>query len=201
MFPVRKEKKKGKSVMAFEFAILDFIQNNLRTNIGDAFFVVVTHLGDKGMIWILLGVLLLIWPRTRKAGFAVLLALLADLILCNMILKPLVARVRPYHINTAINLLIPEPGKYSFPSGHTAGSFAAAFALFFRKENKLWQWSMVLASLIAFSRMYLYVHFPTDILGGIAVGLICGYLGHVLVSKVYPYLKEKGIRVLGLHRK
>lgn len=177
--------------MDFEFAFLDFIQNSLRTNIGDFFFTTITHLGDKGIVWIILGLALLIPKKTRKSGIAVLIALVADLILCNIIIKPLVARPRPFAINTDIALLIKKPGEFSFPSGHTAASFAAAFALLFRKEKKIWQASMVLAVLIAFSRMYLYVHYPTDILGGIVIGLVCGYLGYVLVSIVYPAVKKK----------
>lgn len=176
--------------MDFEFAFLDFIQNNLRTNVGDFFFSTITHLGDSGIVWIVLGLALLILKKTRKSGIAVLIALICDLILCNIILKPLVARPRPFSINTDIVLLIKQPGEFSFPSGHTAASFAAAFALRFRKENKIWQWSMVLAVLIAFSRMYLYVHYPTDILGGIVVGLICGFVGHLIVDKIYPRWKE-----------
>ncbi len=176
--------------MPFEFAFLDFIQNNLRTNFGDFFFTTITHLGDAGYFWIALGLVLLIPKKTRKSGFAILIALLCDLVLCNMILKPLVARPRPFAIQE-ITLLIPKPGEFSFPSGHTAGSFTAVFALFFRKEKKLWPACMVLASLIAFSRMYLYVHYPTDILGGIVVGLICGFVGNLLVSKVFPAILNK----------
>lgn len=108
-------------------------------------------------------------------------ALVLDVILCNGILKPLFARVRPCDVNTTIQLLVPRPSDYSFPSGHTAASFAAVTALFFAGEKNLWKPALVLAVLIAFSRLYLYVHYPTDILGGIAVGVICGYVGMVCV--------------------
>ena len=163
-----------------EIEILNAIQD-LRTPITDRIMCAVTSLGNVGMIWILLAVVLLVLPKTRKSGAIVMAALVLDVILCNGILKPLFARVRPCDVNTTIQLLVPRPSDYSFPSGHTAASFAAVTALFFAGEKKLWKPALVLAVLIAFSRLYLYVHYPTDILGGIAVGVICGYAGMVCV--------------------
>jgi undecaprenyl-diphosphatase len=93
-----------------------------------------------------------------------------------MILKPLVARIRPCDVNTAVQLLIARPTDYSFPSGHTAASFAATFALYFSRK-KLWIPAIGLAVLISFSRLYLYVHYPTDILAGVMIGIIMGFLG------------------------
>ena len=108
-------------------------------------------------------------------------ALVVDALLCNVILKPLVARIRPYDVNTAVQLLVSKPVDYSFPSGHTAASFASVVALFMAGERKLWKTALVLAVLIAFSRLYLYVHYPTDVLGGLILGLIAGYLGSRLI--------------------
>lgn len=165
----------------FELSILDWIQAQCHSAGADRFFSLVTHLGDGGAVWIALAVLLLLFPRTRRAGLAVALALVLDLLVCNLCLKPLVARIRPFDL-TQVHLLIPRPGDYSFPSGHTAASFAAAFALVFaRSRHGLW--AMVLAAVIAFSRLYLYVHFPTDILGGVAVGLLAGWLGANLARR------------------
>lgn len=163
-----------------EIEILNAIQG-LRTPIADHIMCAVTSLGNVGMIWILLAVVLLALPKTRKSGAIVIAALILDMIVCNGILKPLFSRVRPCDVNTAIQLLVPRPSDYSFLSGHTAASFAAATALFFAGEKKLWKPALVLAVLIAFSRLYLYVHYPTDILGGIAVGVICGYAGMICV--------------------
>lgn len=169
--------------MAFEFQILDFIQE-LHTPILDAFMIFVSKLGDKGAVWIVLAVLLLAFPKTRKAGTIVAAALVIDAVLCNIILKPLVARVRPYDIHTAIEILVAKPRDFSFPSGHTAASFAAASALWFAKEGKLWMPAFVLAALIAFSRMYLYVHYPTDVLGGAILGIFCGWLAQMFMTNV-----------------
>ena len=165
-----------------ELHILDWIQAHLQSPGADRFFAAVTHLGDGGAIWIALAILLLLFPRTRRAGLAVALALILDLVLCNLLLKPLVARTRPFDL-TPVSLLIERPGDFSFPSGHTAASFAAAFALVFSRSRH-WLWAMALAAVIAFSRLYLYVHFPTDILGGVAVGLLAGFLGAVLSRRI-----------------
>ena len=129
----------------------------------------ITHLGDAGIFWIVLAVILLLIPKTRKSGLIVAAALCIDVIVCNGILKNLFARTRPFDVNEAVQLLITAPKDFSFPSGHTAASFAAVAALYFAGKKKLWKVSLVLAVLIAFSRMYLYVHYPTDILGGVLV--------------------------------
>ena len=110
-------------------------------------------------------------------------ALALDLVVCNLFLKPLIARPRPCDMNTAMDYLIARPHGWSFPSGHTAASFAAASALWFG-GSRLWIPCGILAVLIALSRLYLYVHFPTDVLGGAAVGILCGALGAFAVRRV-----------------
>ena len=111
-------------------------------------------------------------------------ALLVDLVICNGILKPLVHRIRPFDVKTGIELLVKRPIDFSFPSGHTAASFASVMALYLAGEKRLWIPALVLAVLIAFSRLYLYVHYPTDVLGGVVAGLAAGALGYWLVKKV-----------------
>nr|WP_297939762.1 phosphatase PAP2 family protein [uncultured Lachnoclostridium sp.] len=169
--------------MEIEFKILDWIQS-IRTPIGDVMMQFVSGLGDAGTIWILLAVILLIIPKTRKSGAVLLMALCLNVVLCNVILKNVFCRIRPCDVNTSIQLLVARPDDFSFPSGHTAASFAAVSALFFAGEKRLWKPAMVLAILIAFSRMYLYVHYPTDILGGIVAGITVGCIGYQLVGKL-----------------
>lgn len=169
--------------MSAEFAILDWMQG-LHNDFLDRVMIVITGLGNGGVLWIVMAAILLIIPRTRPVGLAVALALILDLITCNLILKPLVARTRPCDINTFIELLIERPLDYSFPSGHTAASFAAVSALFFF-GSRLWIPAAVLACLIAFSRLYHYVHFPTDVVGGMILGVAVGALAVYAVKRMY----------------
>ena len=166
-----------------EIHILDMIQN-LRTPIGDVVVPLITRLGDAGIIWIILTVLLLIIPKTRKTGVIMMAALLADVLLCNVVIKNLVARTRPFDVNTAVQLLVAKPRDYSFPSGHTAASFASVTALYLAGA------ALVLAVLIALSRLYLYVHYPTDIIGGVVFGSLSGYLGY----KIVEWIQKKKIK-------
>ena len=169
------------AVLSFEFSILDWIQSNLRNPILDQLMPAITALGNSGLIWILLSGILLLMPKYRKAGAAVLAGLVLEVVCCNLILKPLVARIRPCDVNTAVQLLISRPDDFSFPSGHTGASFAAVSALCCSR-SRLWIPSLVLAVLIAFSRLYLYVHYPTDILAGILLGVMAGWCGSLVSS-------------------
>ena len=169
--------------MAWEFNLLDQIQQHLANDFLNALVPRISSLGDAGLIWIALSILLLLFPKTRKAGLASGIALLFMLITGNMILKPLVARLRPFTVNTAVELLIPPPTDFSFPSGHTYASFASASAIF-RNNRKIGIPALILASLIAFSRLYLYVHYPTDVLFGSLFGILAGWIGNLISKRV-----------------
>ena len=173
--------------MNFEFAILDFIRNNLTSPFMDTLMKAITFLGNGGWIWIAFGVILSFIPKTRKIGFTVCLGLIFSLLLCNLTLKPLVARVRPYEIKEIV-LIIAKPHDYSFPSGHSSASFAGAVAIFL--NNKKWGIAaIILASFIALSRLYLYVHFPTDVLCGALLGSLCAVIGYLLLKAIYKLKK------------
>lgn len=165
--------------MPIEFEILDYLQT-IRTPFLDQFMVLITTLGNGGIFWILLTVLFLAIPKTRTLGLVMALSLILEALCCNLLLKPLVARVRPFDVNTMVSLLIAPPHDFSFPSGHTGASFAIVSALFFGK-NPCWIPTCFLASLIAFSRLYLYVHYPSDILAAIILGIITGWLSYRLI--------------------
>lgn len=165
-----------------ELAILDFIQENLRCAWLDALMVGLTRLGDAGLIWLLLAAGLLLHRRTRRLGLAVALALLVEALLCNVLLKPLVARVRPCDVNAALELLIARPQDWSFPSGHTEAGFAAAGALYFAGARG-WLSAGLLAAALGFSRLYLYVHWPSDVLCGAALGIFAAWLVSFALKK------------------
>ena len=116
-----------------EIQILNWLQS-LHTPILDKIMQLITHLGDMGIIWIILTIVM---PKTRKSGVIMAAALIVDVILCNVILKNLIARVRPYDVNTAVQVLVAKPKDFSFPSGHTAASFASVTALYLAGEKKL----------------------------------------------------------------
>ena len=152
----------------------------------DSVMKFVSKLGDHGMIWIVIGVLFLLmgfWKRVWfRNGFLVLFSLLADLILCNKLLKPLFDRTRPYYV-LDYEPLIPPVGDASFPSGHTAVSFAAATAIY--AINKKWGIAAyAFAVLMGFSRLYLGVHFPLDVLGGALVGTVAAKIVIGLMKQV-----------------
>ena len=159
-----------------ELNILDWFQT-LHTPILDKIMTSITKLGDAGIFWIILTLLFLIIPKMRKTGIIMAAALIMDLLICNV-----AARTRPYDVNTSVQLLVAKLHDYSFPSGHTAASFASVTALYLAGEKKLWKPALVLACLIAVSRLYLYVHYPTDVLGGMVFGILAGYVGYLMVK-------------------
>ena len=172
-----------------ELAILNFIQQ-LRCEPLDNLMVFVSWTGNHGSVWILLTVLLLLLKQQRRHGLSTACALVLDLVSCNLILKPLIGRTRPFLYNPSIELLVAPPLDASFPSGHTAASFAVVAALKV-SGNPLWKPALVWAVLIAFSRLYLYVHWPTDILGGIVLGAVVGWAGARLVQTAELYWKRR----------
>ena len=174
----------------WEIDILNSLQN-IHTPWLDKIMVAITSLGNAGILWIVMAAVLLIVPKTRKAGLCMAIALILDLLITNCLLKNLVARTRPYDVANFTDLIVKKPTDYSFPSGHTAASFAAVTALFMRKEKLLGGISCVIAVLIAFSRMYLYVHFPMDILGGIVVGIIAGVAAGLILKVVEKKLSVR----------
>lgn len=183
------DRKEYEIDMGIELQFLDGIQK-IHTPILDQVMRFVTSLGNASVVWILLAIVLLLIPKTRKGGVVLLAALCIEIILCNGILKNLFGRTRPYEVNQAVRLLITKPKDYSFPSGHTAAAAAAVMALYLAKVKKVWQCALILAVLIAFSRMYFYVHYPTDILGGALLGVISGLTGYWMVKRC-PKLERR----------
>ena len=135
-------------MQAFELTILNWIQAHLRCGVLDAVMVPVSQICDHGEVWILLAAILLAIPKTRKLGTCVACGLALDLLFCNLALKPLIGRMRPFAVNPTISLLIPPPVDASFPSGHTAASFASVAALK-TANSRLWKPALALAVVIA----------------------------------------------------
>ena len=156
--------------MKWEFSFLYALQE-LHNPILDAIMVFITKLGDDGLLWIGIGVICLFFRKHRKMGMQVLLSMLFTYIIGNLILKNVFARPRPCDIDTTIAMLISRPHGHSFPSGHSMNGMVAATALFLNNK-KIGIPALILAVLIGFSRMYLFVHFPTDVLGGFVIAVL-----------------------------
>jgi len=176
------------AITKWDLSIIDWIYENLRNPVCDVFFSLITRLGDAGIFWIALAVLFLFIKKYRKVGIAMAVALIIGLIIGNGIVKNVVGRQRPYekydeiHGTTdARDTLVGPQSDKSFPSGHTQASFAAATVILIMLKKKGIA-PMILAGLIAFSRLYLYVHYPTDIFGGIIFGVTWAFIAVWLVN-------------------
>lgn len=172
-----------------DFSILYAIQN-IRTPILDEIIVFITNAcGSKAQIWIYLGIVLCLFKKTRKMGLSVLLSYYMVWIIGQDILKDIIARVRPCNIDETIELLVSRPTSYSCPSTHSGLAFAMATSIysFDKYAGKI---SIICALIIAFSRMYLFVHFPSDVLLGSILGIISGIVCAKLIKYIYKKVKK-----------
>jgi len=181
-----------KNFAGFDGAILTFA-HNLHEAAGavlDPILTTITHLGDKGLFFLALAFILLIIPKTRKFGFAMAIAALIGVIVTNVALKNIVARVRPYEASELFRSYfevfgIKAESDWSFPSGHTNIAFSTMTA-FFLTANKKYSWTaLVLASLVAFSRIYIAIHYPTDVFAGVIIGVSAGVAGFFIMKAIY----------------
>ncbi len=185
------------NILEFDMQILVFLQETIRNDFLNPIMKIITRLGDGGVFWILLTVVLLIIPKTRKLGICSAFSLLLSVIICNVVLKNLFGRIRPYDYFIDIVYLldgIKEATDPSFPSGHTSSSFAAALSIFLAstKKQKLFTvWLLILAALISFSRLYIGIHYPTDVFASMALSIGLAFLGTFLGKKLYDYFSEK----------
>ena len=178
------------AITRFDFSILDLIRNNLSCEALDTVMPIITFFGSTALLWIAAAVIMLIMRGYRKNGIMMCVGLALCLLIGNLILKNIIARDRPCWINEDVMLLVSNPADYSFPSAHSMTSFAAAVVLF-HTDKRLGVAALIMAALIAFSRLYLYVHFPTDVLAGILMGTALGIAACVLVEKITEVRDKK----------
>lgn len=164
-----------------ELEILHFIQG-LHVQWLTPVMIFLSAIGEVGICWIIISIILVFFPKTRQCGLAMMASMALSFLLGNVVLKNIIARPRPFYADESVQLLIPIPSEYSFPSGHTLNGFTAAFTIFlyFRKPGVL---AFILAGMIAFSRLYFFVHYPTDIIAGIVLGLLDAWVVVYLFKK------------------
>ncbi len=179
------------SIAELDGNILLFIQECIRNSFLTPVFTFITNLGNAGMIWIVICIVLLVRKSTRKIGYMGLAALLGSLLVNNNLLKNLVERPRPYDIIEGLQPLVARPKDFSFPSGHTGSSFAAATVFYRNLPKKYGVWMMLLAVLMGLSRLYVGVHYPTDVLAGMLLGITLGYAAEGFVNWLEKRKKDK----------
>lgn len=187
------------ALSTFEGGILLWIQNHLRVEALTPLFTFLTHLGDKGLLWIGISLVLLAIPKTRRIGVTCVISIVLSFTLANLILKPLVNRTRPYEFIEGLVNLIENQHDKSFPSGHATNAFAVAWVMFRCMDKKWGVPAVVLASVICFTRLYVGVHYPTDVIFGILIGIAASEAAILIVRclvRRYPgfrrFVKARG---------
>ena len=180
----------------FDLPILEWLQANLQCGFLDFIMPIITLFGEGGIFWIAWAVILLFFPKTRKIGWSMGAALILGVLVCNVTLKPLIARPRPYDFQLAefgkeIKLLIDAQHDFSFPSGHTIASFEASVALL-KHSRKMGIPALIIAILVSFSRLYLYVHYPSDVLVSVVLGTAFAFIGCALANLIKLPTVKKG---------
>ena len=170
------------AIYSIDFTVLEFIHGHLSCGFMDVLMKIFTYAGNGGAVWIALTLILLFTKKHRRLGIAMAIGLVSCLVIGNLLMKNLIARDRPFIVRPEILLAISPPSGYSFPSGHSFSSFVSA-AILARYSSKAAVIAIPTAVLIAFSRLYFSVHFPTDVLCGTALGIVIGLAVYKLVMK------------------
>lgn len=168
-----------------DFQILDWIQANLRCPFFDFLMPKLSFLGEWGLVWLVIGVVMLFFRKTRRTAVIMLISTLAVFCFGELFLKNQICRVRPCNVRPYIDIPVKRPTSYSFPSGHSSSSLACATSILMH-HKVLGIFAMMLAFLIAFSRLYNYVHFPSDVLCGALLGALFAVIAYAIARKVAP---------------
>ncbi len=202
--------------MGWEADVLLYLQDNIRSDIADPVMSLITHTGDKGIAYIALVLILLIIPKTRRIGIITAISIAVESLLANVFIKNIVARPRPFDAIEGLDAIVKKPTDYSFPSGHTGAAFALAGALLFIallglpvavKAGKIARqkasttlklfasFMMVYSVILAFTRMYVGVHYPTDVMGGLLLGTGTGILAYLIYHLAVRKISERKAKI------
>ncbi|MBQ6374518.1 MAG: phosphatase PAP2 family protein [Clostridia bacterium] len=177
------------AVNTFDHSILYWIQESLRSDAFSPIVKLITHLGDAGMFWIALTLLLLIFRKTRRIGVTCMISMIIGMVITNLVIKNWAARIRPYDFFNDLTVIIERQKDFSFPSGHTTNSFACAWVIFRMAKKRYGVPALVLAILIALSRLYVGVHYPTDVFAGVVIGILSAECARLIVRTLRRHVK------------
>ena len=186
--------------MPWDGQFLIWLQENVRTDFLTPIMKLITHLGDKGIFWILIAIVMLFFKKTRPLGIMAGIALVFSVLINNALIKPNVGRIRPYEVVDGLKLLIERQHDPSFPSGHSGASFAAAVVFLVKGPKKIGIPAIIMAALIAFSRLYVGVHYPTDVICGIITGTCCALISMMIWSIVEKKASPKLAGILAIEK-
>ena len=172
--------------------ILLFIQENIRNPILSRIFVPLTIIGNSGVFLVVVGIIMCIIKKTRRIGMVFLASIVIGFIINDIVIKNIVRRIRPFEAISALEILVKAPKSFSFPSGHTASFFAAATSLFYNSRRNAFV-SLVIATAMGFSRMYVGVHYPSDVLAGMVVGVTSGAASIYLYKRLINEQNNKAV--------
>ena len=181
------------AILQMDSSILLWIQGSVRNGFLTPIMNVITHLGDKGILWIVITLALLAFRKTRRIGICCAISMVVGLVVTNLIIKNWAARVRPYEVIEGLECLVGAQKDFSFPSGHATNSFACACVLLKLTPKKYGVPALIMAILISLSRLYVGVHYPTDVLCGVVIGICSAVLALWLVPKLedkFPKMKN-----------
>ena len=187
--------------MPWDGQFLIWLQENVRSDVLTPIMKLITHLGDKGIFWILIAIVMLFFKKTRPLGMMAGIALVFSVLINNVLIKPNVGRIRPYEVVDGLKLLIERQHDPSFPSGHSGASFAAAVVFLVKGPKKIGIPAIIMAALIAFSRLYVGVHYPTDVICGIITGTFCAIISFMIWSIVEKKASPKLAGILAIEKK
>lgn len=179
------------AIFNVDASILLWIQDALRAPFATPVVSFITHLGDHGIFWVALTLALLAFRRTRRIGLVCFVSMAIGWVITNLVIKNWVARVRPYELIEGLECLVGTQKDFSFPSGHTTNALACAWVLLRMAPKKYGVPAMVLAVLIALSRLYVGVHYPTDVLGGAVIGIASAIVALAMYRRFGAKLPEK----------
>ncbi len=187
--------------MPWDGQFLIWLQENVRSELLTPVMKLITHLGDKGLFWIIIAIVMLFFKKTRPLGIMAGIALVFSVLINNVLIKPNVGRIRPYEVVDGLRLLIEKQDDPSFPSGHSGASFAAAVVFLVKGPKKIGIPAIIMAALIAFSRLYVGVHYPTDVITGIITGTFCAIISFMIWSIVEKKASPKLAGILAIEKK